>query len=810
MSTIDLDSDARDRRRLKAIPIWGAGPIPPGRDRDEVEDVRGFTDVLRIFFRTWPYLLPMVLGYWRERTVASWSGWRRFGTTDWNYRYVPFLVTALLTVGPLTGLISYGEDWQHDYLVYAAVLMTLLVWALMFVRGQTFVWSAVALVVVGIVANLFAILAVAGWGDNVFVGLVSFGCLCMWLLQYRFVEGALQLRLRLGCHLVYYYIIVWLAMLVGVVTGLFTVDLLNQSILQAEPLTPFLADLVGREELANGELESLTTVQRQELQWIYMVIIVVVGLLTFPFTVALPYYNVWIMQQINQDLRLALVERWHQLSLRYHGDHRVGDSVYRIYQDSAQVTAIIGMLVSVVTQVTQYAITILFVAALDPILGLMGLTIAILALGWARWFSPRVRTRSLVARETNSDLTSRIQEVLGAVKVTKAYGREADEQRRFEEDSVVAFNAAHKVRSLVAVVGIIMFTLAAAILLSGEFLMAIWANTDRETFAAVLIGLIGLSFVRWNLAAFQWAQGEFFKASGQVRGLVRDWTSAQDMAMGLDRVFAILDIEPDVKNAADPIPMPEFEKEIRFEHVSFAYESARPVLQDVTFTAPAGSINAIVGPTGSGKSTLVSLLTRLFDPDTGTVSIDGNDVRALDVDSLRANVSIALQENVLFGMSVGDNIRYVVPDATDGEVLEAARVACADDYIEGLPEGLDTMLGDRGGRLSTGQRQRLSIARAVVRNAPILILDEPTAALDAETEHRVLERLAAWGAGRVIFLITHRISTIRRADQILYLDGGEILESGSHDALVRIEGGHYRRFVETEADLARGRTGESP
>ncbi len=809
MSTIDLDSEARDRRRLDAIPVWGAGPIPPGRDRDEVEDVRGFTDVLRIFFRTWPYLVPMVLGYWRERAVVSWSGWQRAGTTDWNYRYVPFLVTALLAVGLLTGLISHGENWQYDYLVYAATLMTLLVWALMFVRGQTFVWSAVALVILGVATNLFAILAVAGWRDNVFVGLVSFGCLFMWLLQYRFVEGQLQFRLRLGCHLVYYYIIVWGSMLVGIVTGLFTIDLLNQSILQAEPLTLFLAGFIGREDLAAGALETLTEAQRQELQWTYMVIIVTVGLLTFPFTVALPYYNVWIMQQINQDLRLALVERWHQLSLRYHGDHRVGDSVYRIYQDSAQVTAIIGMLVSVVTQVTQYTMTIFFVAALDPILGLMGVTIAIFALGWARWFSPRVRTRSLVARETNSDLTSRIQEVLGAVKVTKAYGREADEQRRFEEDSVVAFNAAHRVRSLVAIVGIIMFTLAAAILLGGEFLMAIWANTGRETFAAVLIGLIGLSFVRWNLAAFQWAQGEFFKASGQVRGLVRDWTSAQDMAMGLDRVFAILDIEPDVKNAVDPIPMPEFEKEIRFEHVSFAYESARPVLQDVTFTAPAGSINAIVGPTGSGKSTLVSLLTRLFDPDTGAVSIDGNDVRALDVESLRANVSIALQENVLFGMSVGDNIRYVVPDAADAQVLEAARVACADDYIAGLPEGLDTMLGDRGGRLSTGQRQRLSIARAVVRDAPILILDEPTAALDAETEHRVLERLAAWGAGRVIFLITHRISTIQRADQILYLDGGEILESGSHDELMQLDDGRYRRFVETEADLARGTTGES-
>ena len=187
----------------------------------------------------------------------------------------------------------------------------------------------------------------------------------------------------------------------------------------------------------------------------------------FPFSVALPYYNVWIMQRINEELRLALIERWHQLSLRYHGEHRVGDSVYRIYQDSAQVTAIIGMVISILTQVTQYAIALLFVAALDPFLGLLVLTAPILAVLWARWFSPRMRVRSLVAREKNSDLTSRIQEVLGAVPLVKVSGTETMEQQRFEDDSVVAFNSANKVRSLVAIVTIVMFTLTAVILLGG-------------------------------------------------------------------------------------------------------------------------------------------------------------------------------------------------------------------------------------------------------------------------------------------------------------------------------------------------------
>lgn len=333
--------------------------------------------------------------------------------------------------------------------------------------------------------------------------------------------------------------------------------------------------------------------------------------------------------------------------------------------------------------------------------------------------------------------------------------------------------------------------------------MAVWARMDRETFAAVLISLVGLSYVVWNLAAYQWASGETATASFQVQGLLRSWAAAQDMAMGLDRVFSILDIEPDVVDAPDAIPMPPFTREIRFENVSFGYDPDEPVLRNVSFSVEPGTITAIVGPTGSGKSTLMSLLPRLFDPDSGSVQIDGVDLRRLEVDSLRDNVSVALQENILFGMSVRDNIRYVVPDADDARVREAVEVACVDDYIAGLPKGLDTVLSDRGGKLSSGQRQRLSIARAIIKNAPILVLDEPTAALDAGTELRVFERLGKWAKGRAVFLITHRISTISRADQILYLDNGEIVERGNHAELMQVTDGRYRRFVETEATLSK-------
>lgn len=287
-----------------------------------------------------------------------------------------------------------------------------------------------------------------------------------------------------------------------------------------------------------------------------------------------------------------------------------------------------------------------------------------------------------------------------------------------------------------------------------------------------------------------------------IRELVDRWTRAQDIAMGLNRVFDILDIEPNVTSKPDAPALGELRREIRFDSVSFAYEPTRPVLQDVSFSVAPGTVTAIVGPTGSGKTSLMSLISRLFDPDSGSVSIDGVDLKDIDLDSLRAGVSVALQENVLFGLSLRDNIRYAVPDATDEVLMEAVRVACVEDYIAGLPDGLDTVLSDRGGKLSTGQRQRLSIARALVKGAPILILDEPTAALDAATEHRVLQRLTEWAKQRAVFLITHRISTIQQADTILYIDQGKLIEQGSHEELMSLQGGAYRAFVETEARLS--------
>ena len=791
-----------------------------GDAKDESADVetpvqkdQGFVAIIKVFARTWPFLRTYVHGYWREFPGNAATESDSSNEQQWSYAHVPPLVTLLALLGPLTGLVPYGETWLYDFLIVSAGILAVLSWGLLFAKGRLYGLLSAALAITAAVGFLFAVFAVDGQIDNVYMFLVVAACACIWALQFRIEPGRIRFRIRLGSHLVYYFVLVWASSLLLLLIALFSVDVISQSILQAKPLTPFIADLISKPEMAidvpdgegaaNIDQQQLSDEQRHELKWVYAVFLLIGWFIQLPVTLLLPYYYVYIMQRVNQDLRVALLEQWHQLSLRYHSNHRVGDSVYRLYQDSAQVTAVIGEITQALQVTITYLTGILFLFALDPILGGMALMIIIFTLLWARWFSPRMREKSLASRRANSDFTSRVQETFAGARLIKAYGAEQAEQERFEQDSIRAFNASYRVRSLVAIIGIVSFTITAGALLYGQFLTAIWAVGERQVYATVLVGLVGLSFLKWNLSAYQSAQEQLGASSNAIRDLVDRWTKAQDMAMGLTRAFDILDIEPDIVNDPDAVPVSEQIRKIEFDNVSFAYEPDRPVLSEVSFSVVPGSVTAIVGPTGSGKTTLMGMLSRLYDPDSGSVSIGGVDLRKIDLDSLRGNVSIALQENVLFGMSLRDNIRYVVPDASDSEVMEAARVACVDEYIAGLPDGLDTVLSDRGGKLSTGQRQRLSIARSLVKDTPILVLDEPTAALDADTEHRVLGRLAEWGQNRSVFLITHRISTIQKADHILYIDKGRLIESGSHDELMKIDGGRYRSFVETEARLSK-------
>ena len=385
------------------------------------------------------------------------------------------------------------------------------------------------------------------------------------------------------------------------------------------------------------------------------------------------------------------------------------------------------------------------------------------------------------------------------IRVIKACHAEAPRAADFVGHSRAALDAAFRSRVSLTVFGILAFGVIGLAILAAETIAALRSNADAATFAQWI--LVGYGYAVWNYGSFYMATARANEGLGSIRALISTWGRAQDMAIGLGRVFEILDLEPDVQDVPGARPLTGVGQGVSFEAVTFGYDRLRPVLHDVSFNVSPGSVTAIVGPTGTGKSTLMSLLLRLADPDRGRIAVEGTDLRALTIASIRRHIALATQENILFSASVLDNIRFANPEATPAEVAAAARVACADTFVEALPDGYETPLGERATKLSTGQRQRLVIARAVVKDAPVLILDEPTAALDAATEQRVLASLKAWGERRCVFLITHRLSTIREADQIVYLREGRVLGTGTHDELVAGNDA-YRSFVEAELGTA--------
>ncbi|CAG0955588.1 Putative multidrug export ATP-binding/permease protein [Myxococcaceae bacterium] len=627
-------------------------------------------------------------------------------------------------------------------------------------------------------------------------------------LHFRLVVGLLVRCLRLvgpvKAHVL--RLVVGFAAIAIVLApiGFLLFDLFWTRVLQGQPLTSIEATLLSFDPARTVHVAALDEALRRSVAVRTIVLGVAVGVVSMPIFLGLWYYQVWILQRINQVLRVELVQRLTSLSLRFHAESRVGDAIYRLYQDSAMVTQLIDVLfLTPLGAAARFLFSIGLVFCFDPKLA------AILAAVWPPTLaigflvSRTLRVRFRAARESNSHLTSTIQETLAGIRVLKAYGAEGRAQQRFEERSEQAFARAFEARSLLARFGMQIFWIVGVALLAATALAALETRTGAPLFAERLLAAFG--FTAWNLGLFNNLKLHFGGGTDQVRRLFSTWGRVQDVAIGLDRVFELLDTTPDVQDAADARPLESVHRSIAYRDVSFRYRPDRLVLDGVSLEARVGTITAIVGPTGSGKSTLMALLLRLFDPERGRIEIDGHDIRDFTLESLRSKISIALQENLLFGTTVRENVRYAVPQASNAAVEAAARVACAHEFIERLPEGYDTLLGERGTKLSTGQRQRLSIARALVKDTPILILDEPTASLDADTEMRVLANLAEWGRGRAIFLITHRLSTIRRADHIVYVAEGRIVEGGSHEELVAREGSAYRRLVEVEtAQVAAG------
>ena len=589
-------------------------------------------------------------------------------------------------------------------------------------------------------------------------------------------------------------------------------DLVENKIILGEKLEPLQASMLMLDgefvTSVGAENTQLGMEQRKEVRERVIILAGVLAAMLLAVSVCVWYYMIWIFQRVNQDLRVEMLSRVERLSLRYHSDSKTGDAIYRIYQDSATIVNVLLYMVLSPLRVLAWAtFGIVVLLMFSPVLGFLLVAAAVPTIMLMRFYIPKVRVAATLSRECNSDLTSRIQETLAAIRVVKASGAETRLMERFQSDSQKALDAAFEMRKYITFLTVGVAVVGLSFVFIADYFMATWAMRGESTFFGGSIALVG--FAVWNLGAFKAATGRGEEVSAQVWELAFYWCTVQDLVAGLKRAFFLLDLQPEVVDVETPQAFPRTLQQVRIENISFGYQPDSLILKGATLEAKVSTVTAIVGATGSGKTTLMSMLLRLYNPDAGAVFIDDIEMSQMSAEDVRSNISIALQQNVLFATTVAENIRYGLADVDEERVVAAAKVACADEFIRAMPYGYDTELGERGGKLSTGQRQRISIARAVLRDTPILILDEPTASLDAETERQVMSNLAEWGRSRVIFIITHRLSTIRNADQIAFLEDGVIKELGSHQQLLD-QNGAYAEFLAAELGSGknRGRQGE--
>ena len=463
--------------------------------------------------------------------------------------------------------------------------------------------------------------------------------------------------------------------------------------------------------------------------------------------------------KMTYDLGGDLFDRLQRLSLRFHGTHRVGDLVRRVTTDVSCVRGlVVGVFLQLATSLATLVVMFGIMWRLDPVLSLIAL-VAAPPLGMViKLFAGPMAERTYEQQEREGELMARAEQTLTAVPVVQAFGREPHEDRQFRSMTHRTLRA--YLRALASQMG-----------------FKIGTNTVTALGTAGLMIVGGLHVLNGTLTVGSLLVFLSYLASlyAPMETMAYLSTSVASAKAGARRVLEVLEAEEGVREAPDARPLPPPTRgAIAFEHVTFAYEPGTPVLQDVCLSIEPGETVALVGPTGAGKTTLASLIPRFFDPDRGTVRFDGHDVRHLTLESLRRQVALVLQEPFLLPLSVAENIAYGRPGASREEIERAAQAAQAAGFIASLPEGYDTVLGERGARLSGGQRQRLAIARALLKDAPVVLLDEPTSALDAGTEAGLMEALERLVAGRTVVVIAHRMTTVQRADRVVLLEHGRI------------------------------------
>ena len=528
-------------------------------------------------------------------------------------------------------------------------------------------------------------------------------------------------------------------------------------------LPPWLDDFLRRFMASGGKMQIAAAAA---------IATILIALLGAAASYLANYYTTSVGQWVANDLRLRTYHHLQQLSLNYYNTHEMGTLLSTITADVQTIqnfasSSTLGILVDMFTIVAM--LVIMFWLNWDFTMIAVGVTPFMLLM--VSRFKKAVKKATREVRKQQSNVVAVVQQGLESMRVVKAFGRQDLEQEELSDVSKATVEAALKARRVKALLSPIV---TVTVSLCTAFVL--WRSSSLILKGTMTTGA---------LTVFLSYLSKFFKP---VQDLATMTNTIAQTAVGVERVRAILEANDVIEQRGDAREPQPLKGEIKFENVAFAYNKDAPVLTDVNFQIQAGQMVGVVGPTGGGKSTIVSLIPRFYDPSAGKVSIDGVDIRDYKLHGLRNQIAYVLQETVLFRGSVAENIAYGRGSATRDEIVKAAKLANADEFIAKMPQGYDTMVGDRGDTLSGGQRQRIGIARALIRNNPILILDEPTAALDTESEQLVMEALERLMKGRTVITIAHRLSTIRNSDKIVVLKGGVVAEEGTHDELMAKSG----------------------
>lgn len=482
-------------------------------------------------------------------------------------------------------------------------------------------------------------------------------------------------------------------------------------------------------------------------------------------------YAIWILQRISNLFRVNLYTRMQELSVRFHSEEKIGDAIFRMFQDSAAIPSVIdGLIVQPLIFFPAAIGSILYLLWYDSRMALIAAALLPVnfVLGWI--YANSLRAAFIGERETTARATTRIEETLASIRTVKAFGTEAREAENYARDNWDAFMAGRRSRLMLARYRVITNTVRGL-----AYVTALYVGAT-EVLAG---GTAGLAHVAVSLGLFQGSLALVARVSARTRNITDHWGSMQDVVVAISRVLEMLGQAPEQSIASGHAIPPKAATALAFEDVTFGYDPRMPVLAGVNLAARVGEITAIAGPSGSGKSTIISLIVRFFDPAAGRILLDGEPIDSFDLTAWRGMLSVALQENPLFTASIRDNVAYGRPNASTVEVAQAIHRAGLGDFVRSLPAGFDTMLGEKGSKLSVGQAQRLGLARAVLRDAPILLLDEPTSSLDVATEEAVMAGLRDWvneaPDRRMVILATHRRTTASRADRVYHLAAGRLV-----------------------------------